>query len=175
MMNDRSRAKRWPRRAWPRTTRTAAAVITTAGLPLLAAACSGSADSHVAQHGSTGALTFSRCMRSHGVSKYPDPTSSGQIPKPLAAAAAQEVSSSQLQAAARACQHQLPNGGSGMTPAQVQQMREQALRFSRCIRAHGVRNYPDPGSDGREPEPASVGINDGTPRFQAALKACPPT
>jgi hypothetical protein len=175
MMDDSTRVIPRLRRAPPRTARTAAAIIATAVLALLAAACGGSAGSHAAQHGSTGALALSRCMRSHGVLKYPDPTSSGQIPKPLAAAAAQEVSSSQLQVAARACQHLMPNGGSGMTAAQVQQMKAQALRFSRCIRAHGFPNYPDPGSDGREPDPASVGINDATPKFQAALKACPPT
>jgi hypothetical protein len=38
-----------------------------------------------------------------------------------------------------------------------------------------VPNYPDPGSDGREPDPASVGINGNTPEFQSALIACPPT
>ena len=174
VMNDSTRIKRRPRRASP-PARVRAAIIATAGLALLATACGGSTRSHGAQHGSTRALAFSGCMRSHGVSKYPDPTSSGQIPKRLAAAAAQEVSSPQLQTAAKACQHLMPDGGSGMTSAQVQQMRAQAMRFSRCIRAHGFRNYPDPGSDGREPEPASVGISDGTPQFQAALKACPPT
>jgi len=55
-------------------------------IALLAAACSGSPGSHVAQPGSTttqsnGALAFSQCMRSYGVPNWPDPNSSGGIPK----------------------------------------------------------------------------------------------
>jgi len=38
-----------------------------------------------------------------------------------------------------------------------------------------VPNYPDPGPDGREPDPPTVGINDGAPKFYTDLKACPPT
>jgi hypothetical protein len=41
-MNDSTRAMRRPRGAWPRPARTSAAIIATAALALLAAACGGS-------------------------------------------------------------------------------------------------------------------------------------
>jgi hypothetical protein len=71
-----------------------------------------------------------------------------------------------------ACQHVLPNGASGMTPAQFAQMKDEALAFSHCIQAHGFENYPDPGSDGREPDPSAYGIDQNSPKWQAAHTAC---
>lgn len=173
------------------TGRIAAATVAAAGLALLAAACGGSPGGHVAQLGSTatqtsasssdasaasarqnGAVAFARCMRSHRVPNWPDPNSSGVFDKSKLTLQPLGVSSSRLQAAQSACNHLLPNGGSGPNPAQVQQMRAQGLMFSRCVRSHGVPSFPDPGSDGRIPDPASVGIDQGSPKFQAANQAC---
>jgi hypothetical protein len=108
-------------------------------------------------------------MRSHGVPNYPDPTRSGLVKESLQQLG---VSSSQFQAASSDCNHLLPNGGSGPNPAQVQQERAQALEFAQCVRSHGVANFPDPGSDGRIPDPATIGINQGAPKFEAANQAC---
>ncbi len=60
-----------------------------ATIALLAAACSGSPGSHVAQPGSTttqsnGALAFSQCMRSYGVPNWPAPTAAEGSPKETA-------------------------------------------------------------------------------------------
>ena len=157
-------------------------------LALLAAGCGGgSPGGHVAQLGSTatqtgsssnppaassqenGALAFAHCMRSHGVPSYPDPTGSGLVKESLQQLG---VNSSRFQAAQGACRHLLPNGGSGPTAAQVQQVRALSLSFSRCVRGHGVPNFPDPASDGRIPDPATVGVDQGSPKFQAANQAC---
>ena len=165
-----------------------AAIIATAALGVLAAGCGGSPGSHVAQLGSTTtstrsstsspeagpqqnrAIAFSRCMRAHGVPKFPDPTGGGAIPK----VGLQQlgVAGSRFQAAQSACDHLLPNGGAGPSPAQVQQVKALGLRFSQCVRSHGVPNFPDPGSDGRIPDPATVGIDQGSPKFKAANQAC---
>jgi hypothetical protein len=109
-------------------------------------------------------------MRSHGVPGFPDPNSSGAIPKESLQQLG--VSAPGFQAAQSACVHLLPNGGRGSAPAQAAQVRAKALRFSRCVRAHGVTNFPDPGSDGHIPDPASVHIDQGSPQFQAANQAC---
>ena len=143
------------------------------GLSLLAAAC-GDSGSHVAQLApastqQNGALAFARCMRSHGVSNYPDPTRGGLVKESLQQLG---VSSSRFQSASSDCNHLLPNGGRGPNRAQVQQVRAQALQFSQCVRSHGVPSFPDPGSDGRIPDPASGGINQGSPKFEAANQAC---
>jgi hypothetical protein len=109
-------------------------------------------------------------MRSHAVPRYPDPDSSGSIPKKSASQLG--VTDAQLQSAENSCQHLLPNGGSGPNQAQQQYERTLSLKFAVCMRSHGVP-LPDPeGSRDRIPDPASVGIDQGSPRFQAANQAC---
>jgi hypothetical protein len=182
-----------PRRPWPPAARIAVAVIAAAGLALLAAACGGSSGSHVAQLGSTTtqtssasggtsasgsaydrALAYATCVRSHGVPNWPDPipNSNGVFDKSKLTAQQLRATASQVQAAQRACQHLLPNGGQPPNQSQRQQIRAQALRFAQCVRDHGVANFPDPDSSGRIPDPASVGIDQGSPKFQAANQAC---
>jgi hypothetical protein len=107
-MNDTTRSIRQPGRAWP-APRAAAAVIATAGLAFLVCGCGGGGTSSTTSTASAqagGELAFSACMRSHGVPTFPDPDSSGQIPKtkvvPL-------TGSPQFQVAQRACQRLLPN------------------------------------------------------------------
>ena len=119
---------------------------------------------------SRAALAFSLCMRTNGVSRYPDPESSGQLVKESLLQLG--VSGARFQLAERTCRHLLPNGGSPPSAAQAQRVREMSLRFSQCIRAHGVPDFPDPDSTGRIPDPASVGIDQGAPKFEAANNAC---
>jgi hypothetical protein len=111
-------------------------------------------------------------MRSNGVLNFPDPASDGAIPK--VSLERLGVSSARFQSAVSACQHLLPNGGHGPTASQVQQEKAQALEFSRCMRSHGVTDFPDPDSSGRIPDPASLSppINQGAPLFEAANRAC---
>jgi hypothetical protein len=170
----------------------AAALITAAGLSLLAAGCGGSAGSHVAQLGTTAqantasasggsstseftaarAVVYADCLRSHGVPNWPDPNSSGVFDKSRLTLQQLGVSGSRLQSAQAACRHLAPNGGQPPSQAQLQQMKAQALQFSQCVRAHGVPNFPDPDNAGRIPDPARVGIDQGAPKFQAANQAC---
>ena len=171
---------------------TAAAIVASVGLALLAAACGGSAGSDVAQLGSTTtpsssssssnasapsaqqnrAVAFAHCMRSNGVPNWPDPSTNGVFDKAKLTSQQLGASTAKVQAAQGACGHLLPNGGSGPTAAQAQQAKAQALRFSQCVRAHGVPNFPDPDSTGRIPDPATVGIDQGSPKFRAANQAC---
>jgi hypothetical protein len=167
-MNDNTRVKHRPGRAGSSTARTAAAVMATAVLALLAAACGGSGSSTGsrgspnAPGGSTSsasAVAYPACMRSHGVPNYPDPDSSGQLPKPDAHHLG--VSSSQLQATQQACQHLLPNNGDAINVRSVQQcmladdcpkslvqrVLNEERSFARCMRSHGVPNWPDPITD----------------------------
>lgn len=152
-MNDSTLVMRRPRGTWPRPARTAAAVIAGAVLALLAA-CGGS-PSPGGSGGSSNAggpansqsansqklLAFARCMRSHGVPDFPDPNSSGVLPKRQVAQLT--VSNSQFPAAHRACERLLPNGGQP-TAAQTQQAWNDMRNFARCMRSHGVPNWPDP-------------------------------
>jgi hypothetical protein len=84
-------------------------------------------------------------MRFHGVPNYPDPNSRNTMPDGLPKISVQQlrVSSSKFQAAQRACRHVLPNGGQATQSASQQLLRD-GLKYARCMRAHGVPNWPDP-------------------------------
>jgi len=133
---------------------------------LLAAACSGTGSS--TRPGAPGAggpataasaVGYSRCMRSHGVPRFPDPDAGGALPK--ADPRQLGVSSSQLHAARHACLHLLPITGQVIDagsieqcfmaddcpPALVQQMLTEERRFALCMRSHGIPNWPDPITD----------------------------
>jgi hypothetical protein len=159
---------------WRAVARAFGAAIAVAVLIGLVAACGGSPSAAGASTTTArathppSALAFSRCMRSHGVPNYPDPNSSGGLPKKSAEQLG--VSQSRFQSATQDCRHLLPNGGTP-TQAEIQQVRVKSLEFSQCMRRHGV-NLPDPDSSGRIPDPASVGIDQGSPQFQAANQAC---
>jgi hypothetical protein len=138
-------------------------------LPLSLVACSGKpAGSPVASAPQAGAVGFAQCMRSHGVRNWPDPDSSGIFDKTKVTTQKLEVSNSALQAAQNTCQHLLP----AVSVTQQRLNAAQALQFSQCVRSHGVPNFPDPDGSGRIPDPATGGINQGSPQFQAANVAC---
>jgi hypothetical protein len=159
-----------------------AALIATAGVALLAAGCGGSSAPHVARigsaatrssangsAGSSGAVAFSRCVRSHGVPTYPDPAGGGRLPKKTPQQLG--VSPSVFQAARDACIHLVPNGGEP-TSAQVQQYRSVMVIYARCIRSHGVSNMPDPDNRGHLDIGPGSGVDVDGPTFVAAYHAC---
>ena len=141
--------------------RTAAGVIATAALVLLAAACGGSPSSTGPGGSSTGPggsssaggsansplLAFSQCMRTRGVPDFPDPQPGASNAK-FPSARQLGVGSSRLSAAENACQHLLPAGvDDQFPPAEVPLLLSGMRQFSRCMRAHGVPNWPDPATD----------------------------
>jgi hypothetical protein len=153
---------------------------------LLLAACGGPSSPNVANDGTTTTtvaatnaggggslasdnLAFAECMRAHGVANYPDPTSSGDIPKESLQQLG--VSSSSYETDLNACKHLLPGGGNGPSPAQVAYETALGLSFAKCMRSHGVP-LPDPDSSGKIPDPATLGINQGSPKFEAGNVAC---
>jgi hypothetical protein len=48
----------------------------------------------------------------------------------------------------------------------------QALKFSNCMRAHGVSNFPDPGAGGGIKLVPGSGLDPQSPSFQSAQRAC---
>ena len=115
-------------------------------------------------------------MRTHGVLNFPDPDTGGAIPKVSLQQLA--VNSSQFQAAQRACQSLLPNSGQS-SGAQLQEVMTALSKFARCVRSHGVRNWPDPlaESDVGEPDtpgfPRNMpGVNQDAPQIKTALSNC---
>jgi hypothetical protein len=82
-------------------------------------------------------LRYSNCMRSHGVVDFPDPSSNATIS--FSGAVSQAT---QYPAADETCHKLLPNGGIP-TAAQRAQSLAQLLKVSVCMRAHGIRDFPD--------------------------------
>jgi hypothetical protein len=150
-----------------------------AGLTVVAAlalvtACGGSSPS-----GASGsakyqeALSYSQCMRSHGVPNFPDPNSAGDIIQSAQPGQSDDSNSSTEQAADTTCRHLLPGGGStssGTSPQTVSQL----LKIATCMRTHGLPNYPDPiVSNGNITLGLSAaGIDPSSQQFQAAAKRC---
>jgi hypothetical protein len=144
--------------------RTAAAIIAIAVL-VLSAAC-GSRPSSSSRASSSKAVTFSHCMRIHGVPDFPDPASRDGVPKVTPQQAG--VSDSRFQVAQRACAQLLQP-----TQAQVPQLMTGMLNFARCMRSHGVPNWPDPSTDSNgQPVFNISGINPDSARISNTADEC---
>ena len=147
-------------------------------LALVAAACSSAAKTGTGAgpaHGSAkqSELAFSRCMRAHGITAFPDPNSQGGIALNAGPGTGIDPKSPQFKAAYRACRSLLPPRRP-LSPAQQAAAKAQGLKFAQCMRAHGISDFPDPNSQGGFQIQASAGsgLDPNNPRFQAANKAC---
>lgn len=149
--------------------RSLAALFAVTGCSLALAAC-GSSGKKATASNTVDFLNFSKCMRSHGVQNFPDPSPGGGIQ--LNPGAGVNPFSPSFQSAQATCKRFLPGGG---PPAQVSESQKlQALKFAQCMRAHGVPNFPDPTfpKSGGILQGGPAGINPNAPAFQHAARAC---
>jgi hypothetical protein len=121
---------------------------------------------------------YSACMRKNGVPNFPDPDSSGNIritggQDKNGRKFGLDPNSPQFRRAQRACGKLQPNGGKPSAQEQAREQ-EQALKFSRCMRSHGVPKFPDPKfqADGGTLMRIGKDVNPNSPQFKAAQKAC---
>jgi hypothetical protein len=86
------------------------------------------------------AVKFAACMRENGYPDFPDPKASGEFPS-----FGISVSPAVWVKALRACKELRPPGSfsAHMSPKEL----SAALKFAQCIRAHGVKDFPDPVQD----------------------------
>lgn len=128
-------------RAWPLIARTTSVIAAAATV----AACGSSSSSSRSPGGQTNptqaqaqrdTVNFARCMRSHGMSNFPDDLHFQNVPRI-------DPSSPAFKTAQSACQHLLPvkapppEAPSAHTLAKL-------LRLANCLRAHGYSSMPDP-------------------------------
>jgi hypothetical protein len=113
---------------------------------------------------------FSACMRKQGVTNFPDPNGQGVIT--IHSGMGIDPSSPAFRSARTTCDKLLPNGGQP-TPAQIAQQQQQMLALSACMRAHGLKDFPDPSNGGLRirVHPGSD-LDPNNPTFQNAQKAC---
>jgi hypothetical protein len=138
-----------------------------AALSLLGAGCGGSGSSGVAnvasttttaaspatgatttiEYGTNGAnaeaLSFARCMRSHGIANWPDPESNGAFDKSKLRQL--DVSPSRVRSIEdQSCRASFQNTGSGQAITITAADRNDYLKAAACMRRHGFADFPDP-------------------------------
>lgn len=114
-------------------------------------------------------LSYAECMRSHGVSGFPDPMLSGNG---LSFNPGADSNSPQFGSANGACKHLLPDEGGPPTPAQRATETAALLKYSKCMRTHGEPNFPDPTVSQHRMGFSLNGIDANSPQFQAAQMRC---
>jgi hypothetical protein len=153
-----------------------------AGLALMAAGCGRSNSSGAAGGGSgaggssAGELAkfdaYARCMRSHGISDFPDPTTSpgGGVGIQVNGGPGSDLNkhNPRFKAANQACRSLEPGGTSG-TPQQSSQKLAAEVKWARCMRSHGLPSFPDPNSQGAFDR---TKFDESAPAFQSASTAC---
>jgi hypothetical protein len=176
--------------------RTLIAVAAIFAAALALAACGGSSSPNQktvalkAHQGS--AVKLAECMRTHGVSDFPDPSGGGfAIDAAPGSSGSVSVDGHSLnidapafQKAMQECQKYQP-AGPPVTGAQLAKVKQSALKMAACMRTHGVPNFPDPkvstGPGGRGitmsigSQAAAGGpgkLAPASPAFQKAQKEC---
>ncbi len=114
-------------------------------------------------------MKYASCMRSHGVSDFPNPIISGnsvglEINPTIAG-------SPDFKTAQAACQHLLPVRPTAQNFTTAQQA--DYLKAAQCMRSHGINGFPDPtfaGGGVRFNLPAGMDANSAP--FEAAREIC---
>src|SRR5579871_3284198 len=121
------------------------------------------------------AYAYAHCMRSHGATSFPDPhvsTGTGHTEISQEAAPVSSAQAPAFRAAEHACR--------GILRAVVAQSGHQGpgaavlLAFARCLRAHGVSDFPDPDRNGRITQEmlSAAGVDLHTGVFLSAARSC---
>jgi hypothetical protein len=170
------------RRSWP----LAAGALALSAL-MLTGCSSGTAAPPVAHlsssTGSASSLTSAvhlagECMRAHGLANFPDPAVATDGPAAgqaiLDKSLLKSYSNGVVNQALTACHSELDRAGLvGSHTATISPQEIQArLALARCIRAHGVPNFPDPNATTGEVTPPA-GLSKTSPSILAAIRACP--
>ena len=157
-------------------------VVAVAALAVLAAGCGGggsgsprvatvaTSTTPAAAAAQNGALAFARCMRSHGLPGWPDPTSDGGFDKSKLRQLGYSVS--RVRAVEDGpCDHLL--GGASQRPTITLADRADYLKAAACMRFHGFPDFPDPtfqNDDVQVNIPSS--IDQDSSRFKSSATTC---
>jgi hypothetical protein len=166
-------------RPWSRLADAAAV----AAIALLVAACGGGSSSP-SPAGPPGlatitaqALAYAKCMRAHGVTNFPDPTVQDNARSKgvgFSLGSGVDPHSRQFRSASKECEKQ--TGFGHISAAQRQQAMNAMLKYTECMRAHGIISFPDPVENSHQIgfNISGTGIDQSSPRFKSASKACQP-
>lgn len=114
------------------------------------------------------AVKFAECIRSNGVTEFPDPDASGQFAYGIPSYSSPlNPSSAAWQKAIGACKSLEP--AEFMPTSFTPKQQAARLKFAQCVRANGVPDFPDPTSHG--PLVAVHGASS-IPGLHAAIQKC---
>jgi hypothetical protein len=115
-------------------------------------------------------------MRANGVPNFPDVSSNGMLIQgngQTISVNGVTVNAPAFLMARQKCERYMPRAQASQS--QSAQQTQRGIQFARCMRTHGVPNFPDPkvitGTGGNQ-EAYLPGINPQSPAFQSAAKAC---
>jgi len=122
--------------------------------------------------GGPSGLAFARCMRANGVPNFPDPSAGRGL---VFSTAGINPAAPAFKAAHAKCHELLPGGppGPGTQTYPSAQTLAKLLNIARCMRDHGVPQFPDPRTS--VPSNFSAGEYRGLTDFDGAILAFPAT
>lgn len=131
--------------------------------PAVASLASPTPSTSASATSSNDVLAYPRCMRAHGLPDFPDPRPG--VPLDVRQF---DPRSTTFKAADHACLSTRPKQQGG-PPA-----KDTLLAFARCMRAHGMPDFPDPQADGDLIISGKSGIDldPDSPTLKAAQTAC---
>lgn len=137
---------------------------------LVLAACASSGKPGGGSGSATGSagIKYADCMRAHGVPNFPDPISAGggvQL-----SGSGINTQSPAFRSAQSACQKLLPGGLPGPGGGSATRIK-QGVKLAECMRAHGLRSFPDPTTSPPSTVPAPNAVFLGGPDGSFSLTA----
>jgi hypothetical protein len=112
-------------------------------------------------------------MQAHGIKDFPDPSSNGALAIQGHPGSDLDPNNPLYRAANQACKALAPPAPTGGGTSRAQAAKA-TLKYAQCMRAHGIRDFPDPSGNGSlmlKPQPGSD-LAPTNPQFQSANKAC---
>lgn len=155
------------------------ATVATVTSAVAIAACGSSSNPPVTVSSAAGqGVAYADCMRSHGVSGFQDPSAGGGVALPSTI----NQQSPSYQTAEQTCAKLQP-GPTGGPPKASERARILGVKFSRCMRRHGLPDFPDPSLSIPPPSEAQGIIRGGmywslpagtvqSPAFEKAAASC---
>ena len=140
-----------------------------AGAAMAIAACGGQASQHTSTVRETAAPVWHRlvqCARQNGMPDLPDPTVDDQGQAHFPGGTPSPPPS--VEQACRAIYDQLPAQARGQSSEQDPALMRQ---FARCMRDHGIEDWPDPDAQGQFHMPATLDNIKAGPRSQQIMAA----
>jgi len=154
-------------------------VIGVAAVFLLLAGCSGNDSAKTATPTATASLgksdqksaylNFAECMRKNGQPNFPDPVQDANGDWGFPASVGKPVAPAACEAAYREMRSVNQSIAEAGTHVDITKLRD----FAKCMRAHGLADFPDPTADGLFPLPGRYAPPNGDKLIAEPRKQCP--